>query len=339
MKILLQVVVAVLSGAFISTAWSQPLTVTTLAGRFGVSGYTNGIGTEASFLGYPARLAADPAGSLYVLDGESVRQITPDLTVTTLVGKPHIGGYYDGAGDSALFDFEPNDWGDVAVDPDGVAYVADNNNFVIRKIAGGAVNTLAGNGYPGYQDSTGTNAQFLDPHAVALDLAGNVYVADQYRIRKITAAGVVTTLAGGASFGYNDGSGTNAQFAYANGLAVDAGGTVYVADGWGIRKITPAGDVTTWVGNPNAWTESDGVLTKAGFGGGAYKIALDHAGGAYVSNGDTIRYVSSAGVVSTVAGQAGAQPISANDGVGTDARFASAVGIGVDAAGNVYIAD
>ena len=120
----------------------------------------------------------------------------------------------------------------VAVDGAGNVYVADYNNHRIRKItASGVVSTLAGSTY-GYTDGTGTSAKFAYPIGVAVDGAGNVYVADEsnHRIRKITASGVVSTLAGSGTSGNTDGTGTSAKFNYPTGVAVDGAGNVYVAD-------------------------------------------------------------------------------------------------------------
>jgi len=336
--------------AFLDTAGAQPLTVTTIAGQFGVQDFAGygavGIGTQAHF-DQPGQLHADQAGNLYVCDAECIKKISPDLHVTVLAG--HLGtapgdyGYLDGKGTNALFNYIT----DCAIDTNGNVYVVDNRNFVIRKISpAGAVTTFAGNGQSVYIDATGTNAGFTGPSAIAIDSAGNFYVTDLdsngNRIRKITPDGVVSTLAGGPyNYEGGDGVGTNAQFVSPNGLAVDAAGTVYVADEHTIRKITPDGTVTTWVGDrSNNFKDSDGLGLNAEFDG-ASEIALDRSGGLYVVDtfGHTIRYVSAAGAVSTVAGAVGGYPSVSNDGVGSGALFGDPAGVTVGLGGNVYITD
>ena len=210
--------------------------VSTLAGS-GTSGYADGTGTSAQF-NSPIGVAVDGAGNVYVADENNhrIRKITTSGVVSTLAGS--TSGYTDGTGTSAQFKY-PNG---VAVDGAGNVYVADLSNHRIRKItASGVVSTLAGSA-SGYADGTGTSAQFSYPTGVAVDGAGNVYVADRnnHGIRKITASGVVSTLAGGGKAGYTDGTGTSAKFKYPSGVAVDGAGNVYVGDYFNhrIRKIT-----------------------------------------------------------------------------------------------------
>ena len=208
--------------------------VTRLAGS-GVPTFADGTGTGASFIS-PYGVAVNASGTIYVADrgNHRIRQITSAGVVTTLAGSTQ--GYADGTGTSALFNYPDG----VAVDSAGTIYVADTSNHRIRKItSAGVVTTLAGS-TQGYADGTGTSALFSNPSGVAVDASGTIYVADQSnnRIRKITSAGVVTTLAG-STLGYADGTGTIALFMKPTGVAVDASGTIYVADqnNFRIRKI------------------------------------------------------------------------------------------------------
>src|SRR5262249_15425492 len=175
------------------------------------------------------------------------------------------------------------------------------------------VTTLAGAaGMPGSADGTGADARFDAPWGVAVDSAGNVYVADRYNdtIRKITAVGVVTTLAGTAGMvGGADGAGAAARFFYPTGVAVDSAGNIYVADNdnYTIRKITAIGVVTTLAGTAEARGSADGTGANARFSG-PVAVAVDSAGNVYVADGPnnfTIRKITAAGEVTTLAGTAG----------------------------------
>jgi uncharacterized delta-60 repeat protein len=198
-------------------------------------------------------------------------------------------------------------------------------------------------GSPGSTNGTGTAARFEGPHGISIDAAGNMYVAERIAntIRKITPAGVVTTLAGQYGVrGSANGTGTAAQFDRPNSTAVDAAGNVYVADtaNNAIRKITPAGVVTTLAGQPGTSGSADGTGSAARFN---YPdcVAVDTAGNVYVGdlNNHTIRKITPAGVVSTLAGLAGSAAVT--DGTGSAARFNGPTGIALDASGNLFVAD
>jgi len=231
--------------------------VTTLAGAAGMAGSGDGTGPTARFYFSGDRtngLAVDSTGNVYVVDegNQIIRKVTATGVVTTLAGTAGITGSADGTGPAARF----NSLGGVAVDSTGNVYVGDGNNSTIRKVtATGVVTTLAGTaGAFGSADGAGAAARFFGPSAVAVDNAGNVYVTDQLdstTIRKVTAAGVVTTLAGTAGvFGSADGMGAAARFNDCTGVAVDSAGNIYVADQGNstIRKVTPTGITTTVAG-------------------------------------------------------------------------------------------
>jgi sugar lactone lactonase YvrE len=225
--------------------------VTTLAGAAGEPGSTDATGAMARFFGPEA--VATSGTNVFVGDGlnHTVRSVSSLGAVATRAGTAGISGSLDGTGAAASFDL-PRGAGTDAV---GNVYVADAVNHTLRKITPtGVVTTLAGlANAPGSVDGSGPLARFDSPSGVAADGAGNLYVADtnNHTIRKITQAGVVTTLAGAASqIGSTDGTGAAARFAFPRGLAVDGSGNLYVADSGNdtVRKITPAGAVTTVAG-------------------------------------------------------------------------------------------
>ena len=321
---------------------SSPL-LSLLAGSIQVGlASVDGTGVAARFSN-PDGVATDPSGNVFVADYNNhiIRKITPAGVVTTVAGTVGTRGSSDGTGVAAKFNFPTG----VATDASGNVYVADQGNHIIRKISPeGVVTTLAGTaGSAGSADGNGSAAGFSSPTGLATDASGNVYVADNGNntIRKITSAGFVTTLAGTAGKrGNSDGTGAAATFNSPHGVAADASGILYVTDtGRGtIRKITPAGVVTTLAGTPGVYGSADGTGAAASFYT-ARGIATDAKGNVYVTdiNNFTLRKITPAGVVTTLAGSAGTRGNS--DGIRAAAKFNLPLGLATDASGNLYVSD
>jgi sugar lactone lactonase YvrE len=311
--------------------------VTTFAGTGSSLTLIEGTGGTATF-NTPYGIAVDSSGYVYVADSNfcRIRKITPTGVVSTLAGGMGTGAV-NGTGGTATFD---NPWG-VAVDTSGYLLVSEAPNSDLRKITpAGVVSTLAGSGAYAYLDGTGTGAQFHGPRGVAIDASGNLYVADSdnHRIRKVTTAGVVSTVAGTGTAGAANGTGTMASFQNPYAVAVDATGAVYVADYSNhlIRKITPEGVVSTLAGTGTAGA-ANGTGTNASFNY-PLGLAVDASGVLYVADylNHLIRKITSEGVVSTLAGS-GTRG-SAN-GTGTLASFNNPAGIALDGNGNMWVAD
>jgi hypothetical protein len=324
------------------SSYATPYTFTTLAGTPYVPNSVDGTGLSAQF-DIPYGAAVDGSGNVYVADEASnvVRKITPSGVVTTLAGTSGVRGSADGTGPAAQFSTPIG----VAVDGSGNVYVADFSNETVRKITpSGVVSTVAGTaGVAGTVNGTGTAAQFSSPVGIAVDGSGNLYVADQtdYTIRKVTPAGVVTTLAGTAGVvGSADGAANIARFNNPYGLAVDGNGNVYVADSGNgiIREISPAGVTTTIAGTAKVYGSANGTGAAAEFNV-PLAVAVDGSGNVYVSDysNSNVRKITSSGVVTSLAGNTGITGYA--DGTGAGAEFNSPFGIGVDGSGNVYVAD
>jgi len=264
-----------------------------------------------------------------------------DLYFGTLAGLAGSSGSTDGTGSAARFS---SPYG-IAADTTGNIFVADTDNSIIRKVtSAGVVTTLAGlAGSSGGTDGTGSAARFTLPNGVAVDTAGNVFVADTQTatIRKITSAGVVTTLAGTTYLtGSADGTGSVASFNLPFGITVDTSGNLFVVDTYNntIRKVTSAGVVTTLAGTAGSSGSTDGTGSAARFNN-PYGITADTAGNLFVADtgNNTIRKVTSTGVVTTLAGLAGSS--GSTNGTGSSARFSSPYGISVDTLGNIFVTD
>ncbi len=310
----------------------------TVAGQAGVRGSANGSGTTAQF-NAPTAVAVDGAGNMYVADAANhvIRRVTAAGVVTTLAGTAGSAGNADGFGATARF----NTPSGIAIDASGTIYVADAGNHVIRSVSlGGSVSTVAGTpGLLGNSDGPGSSARFAFPSGVAVDSSGNIYVADSSnnKIRKIVpGAGTydVSTIT------LLDGSGNPVSLQLPNGVAVDSSFNIYVADSRNhvIRKIAFGGVTTTIAGLVGSTGSVDGTGGAARFNQ-PDGIAVDSSGNIYVADtlNHTIREVSSAGAVSTIAGLA--RTSGSADGGGSTARFNQPYGIAVDSSGTVYVAD
>jgi uncharacterized protein (TIGR03437 family) len=331
-----------------STGASLAGMLNTFAGNYAV-GYTGdaGIAYQAS-LTSPSSVAVDPSGNVYLTQpyNGTIRQVNAKGLINTIVGLGVLGFSGDGAIASKALLNTPMG---VATDSQGNLYIADTMNNRIRKVAGfaGNITTYAGNGVLSYSGDGGaaTKAQFNTPQGVAVDSSGNFYVADSANnvVRKVTAGGVISNFAGNGTggFGGDNGAATGAQLNSPHGVAVDSAGNVYIADTGNarVRKVS-GGVISTIAGSGTVGFSGDGGSGTSAQLSSPTSLAVDSSGNVYIADfgNNAIRELSSAGTISTVAGN-GRQGYSGDGGAGTQAQLNGPQGVGVDSAGNVYIAD
>jgi sugar lactone lactonase YvrE len=281
--------------------------------------FKDGPGSIARF-SLPEGITNDSAGNLYVSDFTNgrIRKI-------------------NSAGIVSTFSTAASGPRGITIDGSNNFVVADNSSHQIKKIdmSGNVILTVGSSN--GYVDAQGTNAKFSSPNSVVLDGSNNIYLTENHRVRKIDASGNVTTIAGLASgTGNADLQGTNASFNNPWGITRDVSGNLYVADFSNnkIRKISPSGNVTTFVGSTAGFVDGQGTNAKLSGPSGLY---TDSTGNIYVTenNNFRIRKIDTAANVTTIAGWDGGFA----DGIGTNAKFNQPVAITMDSSGNLYVAE
>ncbi len=274
--------------------------VTTIAGTGAVGGGGDGGPATAASLISPSGITLDGAGNIYITDSTlRVRKITTDGIIHAVAGS----GASAASGDGGPANAAGLTARDVAVDNAGNIYIADAGNNRVRKVDGsGMISTIAGFGtdpaIPG-DGGPATAAYIFAPNHVAVDAAGNVYVADyDNKIRKINTAGIITTVAGNGTGGFSGDGGiaTAAEMQRPGGMAVDADGNLYIADMFNkrVRKVTAGGIITTVAGiGVGGLSNGDGGPATAAYLEGPLSIAVDAAGNYYIADdvSSTIRKV------------------------------------------------
>ncbi len=327
-------------------------TIQTVAGNgsqtFGGDG---GPAIQAS-LNVPVDLFVDQAGNIFIADqfNSRIRKVAPNGTISTVVGNGVPGFSGDGGPATSA---EINTPTGICGDSSGNLYVADTGNQRIRKVdASGTITTIAGNGVKGFGGDGGpaVDASLFNPVRMAVDPSGNLAVADQsnHRVRRITPAGIIMTIAGNGEGGINGafsgdgGPAVDAALAYPTAVAVDGAGVLYITDQFNqrIRKVDLNGIITTVVGSGN--------IGFGGDGGPATAALLNYPGGLRVDAGGDLyfnddvnyrtRFVSSSGIISTIAGS-GMQGFFGDGGPAIAAGLNGNFGIALDTLGNMYIAD
>ena len=329
------------------TLFAHGQIITTIAGSSGSLLGDGGPATNASFIG-PYDVALDGKGNYYITDGyhDRIRKVDAAGIITTVAGNG-MGGYNGDSipATSAMLNGPVG----IVVDRAGNIYFSDASNNRVRKIdTAGIITTVAGNGNTVYNGDNipAVSAAIWDPHFLALNDSGDLYVADYggHRIRKVSAAGIVTTIAGTGIAGHagDGGAATAASINTPYGIVLDSGSIIFTDDQEGVvRKIDATGIIETIAGSHTATSPGDGgPADSAGFNGPA-GLALDAGRNLYIADIDNqrIRRIDrNTQIITTVAGN-GTLGFSGDGGVATSAQLGTPTGLAIDASGNIYVAD
>lgn len=300
----------------------------------------DGGGARAAAIRFPGQITIDNDGNLYFVDQDRVRKISRDGIITTVAG----GGSMRGEGvpaTSAMF----NDIGGVAVDAAGNLYLSDIQADRVHRVVGGRVTTFAGGGSSPGDNGPATAARIITPYGLAFDLAGNLYIAESGngdgRVRRVSTAGVITTLAGGGTSRDEGVPAATAILLRPTGVATDAAGNVYIADESDnrVRKVS-GGRITTVAGDGSSGFTGDGGPATSAALNDSFSVAVDRSGNTYIGEGAgrRVRRVDSAGIITTAAGS-GVFRFSGDGGPATGATLSQPPRVVVTSAGDLYLTD
>ena len=347
MKKILFIFIIVIS-SIVKKSQAQSNIISTVGGN-GIMGYSGdgGQATNAELF-QPHGIAFDVTGNMYIADETNnlIRKINTLGIITTIAGTGAVGYSGDGGQATAAELKHPTQ---VVIDMAGNIYISDYFNNCIRKVnTAGIISTIAGNGTGGFSGDGGqaTAAALNWASSLFMDTIGNLFIADEgnNRIRMVNTNGIITTIAGNGTAGYNGdgGQATAAELHNPFGVFLDAAGSLYISDAVNncIRKVNTAGIITTIAGTGTAGYSGDGgQATNAGLSTPAGNIAIDATGNMYIpdSYNHRIRMINTSGIISTIAGT-GTQGFSGDCGQATAAELYLPQGVTINA-GNIYIAD
>ena len=339
-------IVILLSSLFFKTAEIKAQTIGLFAGNGYAAFAGDGGQATSAELSSPYGITIDASGNIYIADTQNncIRKVSTDGIITTVAGIGGGSGAYSGDGGQATAAMLSSPY-NVTFDVAGNMYIADAGNMVVRMVnTAGIITTIAGNGTLGYSGDGGlaTGAKLYEPRAITVDASGTIYIADGYnnRIRRIKND-TITTYAGDGTSGYSgDGGAATAAQVWGNGLAIDAVGNLYIAEGMDVRMVNTAGIITTFAGTGVQGFSGDGGQATSAQFYGELDITFDAAGNLYIADmrNNRIRKINTSGIINTIGGSV-TWGYTGDGGPATSATLNDPRGVVVDATGNVYFVD